>query len=217
MKNRPKFKLFIFTLILSLNYIPGFSTVMGPIKIDILGFDEAENTLYFTRTDWGECDCQTDLYIYKIDNESTEIISDWSSRTDYSRNRDEIIINKGYSDLVQLDTIILPDFISFKWGPEVKYYSKINLDETISLPFIITVFGAGYNYYQCSKKSGEPKIINLKIDEDSGVILIQFQGDCFEGNWRDSLIYYSKKSGFYSRKLISNDVIPLDSYKIQKK
>ena len=215
---KTKIKIFIFTVLFGFNSLTGSSTVMGPVKIDILGFDKHSNTIFFTRTDWAECDCQTELYIYRIDTDSLEIISDWSPRIEYSKNKNEIIKNKGFASLAQPDTLALPDFVVFNWEPEVKYYSKVILSETVSCPFKLSIFGQDYRYYQCSKKSGEPKIVNLRIDKDSGLIFIKFQGDCFEGNWEDSLIYYSLKDGkSYSKKLTTNDIAPLEIYEMKKK
>ena len=210
---KPKIKIFTFTVLFCFNYLAGFSTVMGPVKIDILGFDNHTNSIFFTLTDWGECGCQTDLYIYRIDTDSLETISNWSLRTEYSRHRNEIIENKGFANLAQPDTSVLPDFVLFNWEPEVKYYSKVIQAETVSYPFKLSIFGQDYEYYQCSKNSGEPKIINLRIDKNSGLIFVRFQGDCFEGNWKDSLIYYSQKNGKkFSKKLTTNDVEPLKIY-----
>lgn len=207
---KPIIKIFTFTVLFCFNYLTGFSTVMGPVKIDILGFDTHTNSIFFTRTDWAECDCQTELYTYRIDTDSLEIISDWSPRIDYSRNKKEIIKNKGFANLAQPDTSVLPEFVLFKWEPEVKYYSKVIQAETVGYPFILSIFGQDYKYYQCSKNNGEPKIVNLRIDKDSGLIFVRFQGDCLEGNWKDSLIYYSFKNGKkFSKKLTTNDVAPL--------
>jgi hypothetical protein len=215
---KPKIKLFTFTVLFCLNCLTGFSTVTGSVIIDIFGFDSVTKSIFFTRTDWGECNCQTELYTYRIDTDSLEIISDWSSRTEYSENRNEIIKNKRFANLAQPDTSVLPDFVLFKWEPEVKYYSKVLLAETVSCPFKLSIFGQDYRYYQCSKNSGKPEIVSLRIDEDSGLIVVKFQGDCFEGNWNDSLIYYSRKDGKrFSKKLTTNDVVPLEIYEMEKK
>ncbi len=214
---KPEIKTLAFTFLFCFHHSAGFSTVMGPIKIDILGFNSHTNSIFFTRTDWSECDCQTELYTYSIDNDSLEIISNWSLRTEYSKNKNKIIIDKGLANLAQPDTAILPNFVLLKWAPPVKYYSKVLLTETVSYPFEISIFDQQYKYYQCAKNSGDPQIINLKIDENSGLILVNFQGDCFEGNWNASLIYYSKKNGKkFSKKLTGNDVTPLKFFEAKE-
>lgn len=55
-----------------------FSTVGGPIKIDILGIDNEINAIYFVKTNWSECDCQPELFKYYIDNDSLVYIPEWS-------------------------------------------------------------------------------------------------------------------------------------------
>jgi len=57
-----------------------YSTVLGPIIIDIIGYDSITNTIYFARTNWADCDCETDLFKYNISNDSIEIISSWAKR-----------------------------------------------------------------------------------------------------------------------------------------
>ena len=213
-----KIKLLTLVSLCCLFFLTGHSTVMGPVKVDIIGFDCHSNSIFFTRTDWSECDCPTELYTYRIDIDSLEINSNWSSRNEYRKNRDEIIKNKGLGDLSRLDTTITPEFILFSWEPEVKYYSKVLIAETVSCPFKLSILGQDYKYYQCSKKSGEPEIINLEIDKESGLILIKYQGDCFEGNWKDSLIFYSRKNGkTISKKLTIDNITPLEFYEMKKK
>ncbi len=185
----------------------GFCTVLGSIKIDVLGFDRQSNSIFFTRTDWSECDCQTELYIYRIDADTIEIVKDWCSRNKYATHRDEIVKSKGLTYLTKPDTLALPKFVKFNWEPEVKYYNKTMQKETIARPFKLSVFKTHYSYYQCWKSSGNPEFINMKVDADSGLILVKFQGDCFEGNWRDSLVYYSNRNGKnFTKKLTANDV-----------
>ena len=205
-------------MLICLNFLSGNATTMGPVIIDIIGFDSQKNAIFFTRTDWSECDCPTELYTYRFDIDSIEINLNWCSRNEYRRNRDEILKNRGLGNLVRLDTTIIPEFVLFNWEPEVKYFSKVLLAETVSYPFKLSILGQDYNYYQCSKNSGDPKIINLEIDKESGLILIKYKGDCFEGNWRDSLIFYSKKNGkTISKKLSIDNIVPLEFYRMKKK
>uniref|UniRef100_UPI003217EFCC hypothetical protein n=1 Tax=uncultured Draconibacterium sp. TaxID=1573823 RepID=UPI003217EFCC len=214
MKTNKKIKTFTLLLLFWLIHFTGFSTVMGPVKIDILGFDSSTNTIYFTHTDWAECDCPTELYTYRIDTDSLEVISDWSPRGEYAANRNEIIRSKGLAHLIAPDTTALPDFISYNRESEIKYYSRVVMDETTACPFKLTIFEQDYSYYQCWKASGEPEIIHFKIDKNFGLLFVKFQGECFEGNRIDSLIFYSKKNGKrFSKKLTANDVRPLDDWK----
>lgn len=210
---------FIITLLFCLSSFIGFSTVMGPVVIDIIGFDNNTNAIYFTRTDWSDCDCETDLYIYHIDKDSTEVIVNWSSRRAFSKNRYETIKNKGLENLVQLDTTVQPSFIILRWEEEKKYYSKVLLKETISCPFSISVFENTYKYYQCSKNSPKPELLCIEIEKGkSGLVLVKFQGDCYEGNMKESLIFYSKKDGAeFSKKLTLKDQAPLEFFEIKKK
>lgn len=214
MGTNPKFKTLTLGLLFCLLHLKGFSTVMGPVKINIIGFDSSTNTLYFTRTDWAECVCETDLYIYKIETDSLEEIPDWSPRGEFAKYRDEIIKNKGLDYLAQPDTTALPNFVSFSRETEVKYYNKVVMDTTIATLFKITIFEQDYSYYQCYEHNGDPEIIHLNINNDFGLLFIKFQGECMEGNWIDSLIFYSKKNGKrFVKKLTANDVRPLAYWK----
>ncbi|QGY46043.1 hypothetical protein GM418_20940 [Maribellus comscasis] len=211
---KPNLKKIAFLFLFLFICLKGFSTVLGPVKIDIIGFDTNTNSIFFTRTDWAECDCKTELFIYKIDSNSIEKDLNWSSRYDFEKNREEVIRKKGFAYLSHPDTTALPGFISLKWEPEIKYISKASQRETTGLPFKISIFGREYKYYQCSKESGAPQITNFEINKDSGLLLITFQGDCFEGYWIDSLIYYSNEDKKkYCKKLTANDVKPLEILK----
>ena len=213
MKTNSKIKTYTLILLFCLLHLTGFSTVGGPVKIDVLGFDSKTNTIYFTRTNWAECDCPTELYTYQIDTDSIEVITNWSPKYEFAKHRGAIIKSKGLDFLAQPDTTALPGFVSFSLEPEVKYYNKV-VDETVASPFKITIFEQDYPYYQCYQHSEEPEIIHLTIDDDLGLLFIKFQGDCFEGNWIDSLIFYSKKDGkLFSKKLTAKDVKPLDYWK----
>jgi len=207
----------VFSILLTLLFQNCFSTVMGPVKIDLIGFDINSNSIFFTRTDWGEFDDGTDLYIYRITQDTIEIVSNWSSKYEYEKKRDQIIENNGLSNLSTIDTSTIPDFVMFAWESPVKYISKISQEETISCPFKISVFDKDYNYYQCSEKSGEPIILNYQINENSGLIFIKFQGDCFEGNYRETFIFYKSGEKPFSRKLVDRDIAPLDLYRVKKK
>ncbi|WP_321375284.1 hypothetical protein [uncultured Draconibacterium sp.] len=214
MKTNPKIKILALSLLFCFLHLTGFSTVGGPVKIDVLGFDSSTNTIYFTRTSWAECDCPTELYTYQIDTDSVEIITNWSPKYEFAKHRNAIIKSKGLDYLEQPDTTALPAFVRHSREPEVKYYNKVVMDTTIAKPFKITIFEKDYSYYQCYQHSEEPEIIHLKIDDDLGLLFIKFQGECMEGNWIDSLIFYSKKNGkLISKKLTANDVRPLDDWK----
>ena len=209
----PKLQRFALALVFCIISAPGFSRVNGPLIIDFIGFDAKTYSISFTRTDWSECDCATELYTYYMDSDSLVIDSEWSPRNDFSENRNNILEAKGLARLPQLNSTDFPDFISFDWEPGVSYYSRITEAETVSYPFTISIFGFEYHYYQCRKESGEPNVINLRIDAYSGLVFINFQGDCLEGNWEDSLIYYSKKGGVeFSKRLTPDRLVPLEFY-----
>ena len=87
---KPKIKLFTCTVLFCFNCLTGFSAVTGPVIIDIPGFDSVTKSVFFARTAWGECNGQTELYTYRIDTDSFEIISDWCSRTESAKNRNEM-------------------------------------------------------------------------------------------------------------------------------
>jgi len=211
-------KIFLLSFLFGLICIAAISTVKGPLKIDILGFDELTNAVYFTRTDWSECVCETDLYIYRVDKETIEIIADWVPRYDFQKDRNGIIESKGLGHLSPLNKSPLPDFIQFRWEPEVKYYSKVLLDYTTSFPFKVSVFGQDYNYLQCGKKGGDPEITNFEINSNSGLVFVKFQGDCFEGFWYDSLIFYSNKNEkTFSKSLTEKRNTSVEFYRMEEK
>ncbi|WP_163712094.1 hypothetical protein [Mangrovibacterium lignilyticum] len=208
-------KLIAFVVVCCVQSLAGFATVNGPQIIDFIGFDPQTNSILFTRTDWSDCDCPTELYTYHIDTDLLEVNSDWSPRDEYTRDKNQILQSKGLTYLAELTSAELPEFVLFSWEPEISYYSKIKEGMVVSSPFKISIFKQDYQYYQCSEESGEPNIIHLSIDSDSGLVFVNFQGDCYEGNWKDSLIYYSKKAGkTFSKKLSPDKLPPIGSYQI---
>lgn len=186
----------------------------GPLVIDFIGFNNQANAVIFTRTDWSVGDYPTELYTYRIDADSLMIDDNWIPRNDFKERKAEVLEEYGLADLTRLSSVDIPFFVNFRWDKPVKYYSKQKGRVAFSLPFTIKIGKEEYVYYQCSGESDEPNIIHLKIDANSGLLLVNFQGDCDDGNWRDSLIYYSGNNGkFFSKKLTPDDVLPMEKYK----
>jgi len=213
----PKLKRFLLILLCCTLSVAGFSTVKGQDIIDFIGFDSQTNSISFKRIDWSDSESPKEIYTYWIDKDSLEVFFDWGVPADTLKNENEIFETEGLTSLAQLTSTDLPYFIWFRWEPEVSYDSNITGEETVSFPFKISIFKQEYYYYQCSKESGEPNVIHFKIDDDSGLVFVNFQGDCFEGRWKDSLIFYSKKDGRkFSKRLTVNDLIPLDFFRMKR-
>lgn len=186
----------------------------GPQVIDFIGFDRTTNSVVLTRTNWSEEGCAIALYTYCVDDDSLAIDPAWHAVVDFEQRKAEILADVSLSGIEPLNSSDIPYFIAFKWEQPVKYFSTRTNQNTYNRPFSITVFRQQYNYYQCSSASNEPNVIHLHIDSDSGLVFINFQGDCDEGYWCDSVIYYSRKNGqFFSRKITPNDVSPINTYK----
>jgi len=186
----------------------------GQHVIDFVRFDYQSNSVVFTSTNWSDGACSTELYTYQIELDSLYIDTNWASCDEFDQNKDEIMENRGLSNLASLPSVDIPYFVAFRWDQPVKYFSVRRNENTYNRPFTLTILKQEYNYYQCSGESNEPNIIHLKIDGNSGLVFINFQGDCSEGNWRDSIIYYYREEGrSFTRKLTPNDVLPIDIYK----
>lgn len=213
----PKIKAVILFLLLNFMFLFVSATVMGPIVIDVIGYDASTHSVYFTRTDWGECNCETDLYIYRTDRDTLEVQKNWASRNLYRMKRERVLEMKGLSNLKYLQTAALPQFVSLLWLPEVGYISKVTEAETASFPFNVRVFTKNYDFILCSKSKGDPQIVNHPINDYSGLILIIYQGDCFEGNLKEALIYYFYKDGkSFSRRLSPESAAPLKFMEMEK-
>jgi len=178
-------------LIVSFNY-NSFSTVMGPVYIDILGIDNETNAIYFVRTDWSECDCQPELFKYYIDNDSLVFIPEWAERYPFNRNKKEVIKEKGLDYLSKLDTVsnFSKKVFSFEWQPPIEVYSGVLMKDTVNYPFRLKFAERYFEYIMCLSKDKTLKIDKYELNENFGFVLCRYQGDCYEGNTRDKVIFF---------------------------
>ena len=198
-------------VILIFSQLNVYSTVLGPIVIDIIGYDSSTNIIYFAQTNWADCDCETDLFKYNISNDSIEIISNWAKRYNFSKNKNEVIKEKGLDYLFPIDSLSEGSLFLFAWLPKVAYYSPVIMKDTVNCPFQILISNKKYNYTQCYSQNYEPLIKEFKINNKVGLILIKYTGDCIEGNTIDRLIFYQRdKNGIQSRELILEDKLSID-------
>ncbi len=190
---------FIFT---GINLVHGTSN--GPKVIDILGVDRQNGLVYLTYTWWAECDCETDLYIYKLSDGSIEINKNWAKRRDYRLKRDEVIKSKGLDFLQPIDTIeqAIPEY-SFMWLPKVAYYSPVIMKDTVNCPFQITLGDTNFSYTQCYSRESKPVVTFLEIAPKIGLVHIRYKGECMEGNTVDEAIIYQH----VDEKLLCDEVI----------
>jgi hypothetical protein len=202
-------RFFLFAVIIIGFQTNVYSTVLGPIEIEILGYDNEAQKLFFTRTDWADCDCETDLYIYHISNDSLEVISNWARRFDFRMTKNKVIVEKKLNYLTPLSITPLTDTIySFTWLPKIPYFSRVINAKTNDCPFQIQIGDRKYSYKQCFNQKDKPLIKGFTINDFCGVLLIKYQGDCIEGNTRDILIFYKRdKDKIVSRELKIKDRI----------
>ena len=174
--------------------VNAFSTVGGPIRIDILGIDKIENVIYFVKTNWAECDCNPELIKYYIENDSLVSISSWVEKDNYASKDDRIKVvqAKGLDHLSIIDTVKNPnhEYYSFKWLSPVKYYSKVVMDSVFNYPFRLDFGNRSFNYTVCYKQNPPPEIMSYSVTENFGFILCRYRGECFEGNTIDDIILY---------------------------
>ena len=189
-----------------------FSTVSGPIIIDIIGYDSVTNTVYFAQTSWAECDCETDLYQYNISNDSLEIIPKWAERHRFSKDKGKVIREKGL-DYLSPKALLTPKELTFKfaWLPKITYYSQVMMKDTVNCPFQVLIGNKVFKYTQCYNQSFMPIITEFRIKNYSGIILIRYNGDCFEGNTLDKIIFYQQNKNLVtSRELNVQDKLSKD-------
>jgi hypothetical protein len=180
-----------------------YSTTKGPIIIDIIGYDSISNIIYFTQTNWAECDCETDLYKYHVSIDSLEIVSNWAKRTNFSKNKTEVIKEKGLDYLIPINIPTVEKTIySFAWLPVNAYYSNVLMKDTIECSFQISVGNRIYKYVQCYSQNNLPIVKEFEIKVDFGLVTVNYNGECMEGNTIDKLIFYKRSSeGVESREL----------------
>ena len=202
-----KKSLFLVTLLFF--SLSGHSTVMGPVVIEFIGYDTNKNVVYLTQTDWGECDCETDLYIYHINQDSIEIIENWSSRNNYRLRYQEVLKEKRLENLSLIDTASTNTIeYFFRWLPKTDFYSPVMMKDTVNCPFLIQINNVNYKFIQCYSQKEKPKIKEYSINKSIGFLHIQYKGDCYEGNFRDELILIKKKGvELKSRLLITSKKI----------
>lgn len=198
-------KSLLFVTILFISLI-GYSTVMGPLTIEFVGYDIEKNIVYLARTDWAECDCETDLYIYHINQDSIEIVENWSGRNNFRLRRQTVLAEKGLENLSRIDSTSINTIgFLFKWLPKIEFYSPVMMKDTYNCPFLIQINEDKYKFIQCYSQKEKPKIKEYSINQSIGFLHIQYRGDCYEGNFRDELILIKKNSEeLKSRLLISS-------------
>ena len=189
----------ILALIVYLCVVSGttFSAVQGPVAFDILGYDTKLKVVFFTRTDWGNCDCETDLYTYFPDKDSMAITYNWSKRIEFAKNKSSIIKKKGFAQLVKLNPISNPNqsICKFTWLPRENEFGLISPANADKFPFQLEIGKAVYQFVQCFSNSINPRIKQFRISDNSSFILITYKGDCTHGNTRDILILCRKTNG----------------------
>jgi hypothetical protein len=186
----------------------GHSTVMGSLTIEFVGYDIEKNIVYLARTDWAECDCDTELYIYHINQDSIEIVKNWSGRNNFRLRRQTVLAEKGLENLLSIDStsLVTTEYI-FKWLPKTDYYSRVMGMDTVNCPFTIQISETNYNFVQCYSQKKNPEIKEYSINQSIGFLHIRYTGDCYEGNFRDELILIKKNSEeLESRLLISSNI-----------
>ena len=202
-------RFFLFAVIIIGFQTNVYSTVMGPINIEIIGYDSKMQKLYFTKTDWDECDCETDLYVYHIANDSLAVISKWADRYVFQKDKNKVIAEKKLNYLTPVSITSSTDTIySFTWLPKIPYFSRVINAKTYDCPFQIQIGDRKYSYKQCFNQKDGPLIKGFTINDFCGVLLIKYLGDCIEGNTRDILIFYKRdKDKIVSRELKIKDRI----------
>ena len=191
----------VFILCLLLLSRFSYSTVLGPIIIDLIGYDEKTNTLYFAKTNWGEFDIETDLYKYNVKNDNLEVVSKWCKRSVYRSKRDSILAINGLNKLTKLSEISENDIFQLIWLPKTKAYSALHMKDSVNYPFKITIGEKSYSYHICYNQE-KPQIKTYKIADSIGLIIIHYRYDCIEGNMGDVAIFYNAKSkNIYSKEL----------------
>jgi hypothetical protein len=191
----------IFILCLILLSRLSYSTVLGPIIIDLIGFDEKTNILYFAKTNWGEFDFETDLYKYNLTSDKLEIVTKWCKRSVYRAKRDSVLKIHRLNSLSKLTEVEGKDIFQLIWLPKKKAYSGLYMKDTMKYSFKIVIGERSYSYQICFKQEA-PEIRTYKITDSIGLIIVHYRYDCLEGNMGDKAIFYNSKSkNIYSKEL----------------
>jgi hypothetical protein len=179
-------------------------TVSGPTIIDIIGFDQDLNVLYFTKTNWADCgECETDLYTYYLNNDSLLIHKNWSERYEYKKHKYYVLKINDLYPIMWIDTIVPKNNpVDFYWLPREEVYNPVLMKDTLNSPFKILIQNKSFVYNQCLGQDEIPKITQFKINGKKRLVHVRYQGECYEGNTIDELIYYEyRNSDIYSRDL----------------
>jgi len=160
--------------------------------------------LFFTRTDWGHCDCETDLYKYYPEKDSMEIIYSWSKRSEYARDKIGVIKQNGLKQLTKIAPLQGPihPLYSFTWLSKEYEYGSAHNSTVENFPFQIEIGKTNFQYVQCLSKSINPRIKQYRIGENTNFILVTYKGDCSQGGMQDVLIICRKTNGI----LVSREV-----------
>jgi hypothetical protein len=169
--------------------LTSFYSPKGPLAYDIIGYDPSARIVYIARTNWGDCDCETDLYKYYVQRDSFEVIYSWSKRNEYSRKKAEILKAERLSNLVKPSALLstTKNFHTFRWLPLQKEKETGDIFD-----FEIGIGSQIYRYQQCFSNSTNPRIKHFRITQEVGLILITYKGDCPQGNPTDVLILCRK-------------------------
>lgn len=166
-----------------------------PIVFELLGFDPRNGIVYLTRTDWGKCNCETELYKFYIKNDSMEIISGWCNREEYAKEKASVLKKRGLHQLSKLYP--LPNtglsICKFSWLPRENEFGLIPPEMKDKYPFQLDILKNKYTYIQCYSNAVNPRIKQFRISNNSNFIFMTFKEDCELGTTTDVLIICTKQ------------------------
>lgn len=190
-----KHNLFWLILFYALTYNSriAFSTVMGPIIIDIIGYEPKSNAIYFAKSDWRETGNATELYTYYIDRDSLGITKWWCDNYVYEKHRDSILKVNELDTLKKMYKVDGMDIFSFAWLNKQRTFSPVFDKDTTIYPFKIMIGNKSYPYKVCYNQS-IPEFKTYAISNTMGIIIMNYKYDCFEGNMGDEIFFFKKSS-----------------------
>lgn len=162
------------------------ATVGGPQILQLLGFNESENSVLFL---WNKQDAEglpPRLWAFRLGSGEIEVVEDASKYHD----NDGLPITTGLKALKETD-IISPSMIAVDWQTPIEVNDTLLQFEYTLFPAKVKVADHSFDIVQCFKKDKPIEVIEQYHLEQSDLVFAIFRyfGVCFEtGYTKDTLL-----------------------------
>lgn len=166
--------------------LQNFATVGGPQTLEILGFNEQENSVLFLRHKNDAEGLPPQLWAFRLGSGEIEVMADASKYYD----NDGQAITKELKTLEKTE-VITPSMLNIDWQTPIEVNDTVLQFEYTLYPAKVKVVDHTFDIVQCFKKDKPIEITEQYYFEQSDLVFVIFQhfGICLEtGYTKDTLL-----------------------------